>query len=794
MLQIAQPQSADPSANPEPYAALVSPADSMRAILEISDELMAESSLDTIWRKAVELARSRLGIERCSIWRYDAESKTCTGTYGTDLNGLTVNESAQSFHMARGHSLLQGRHRPSGERSWSAHQDESRITQHGGESKCAWVVDTPIRVRNERQIAIMFNDCAISHALLDEQKQDMLAVYCSTLGSIVSQKELERELQQANMALEQRVARRTAQLAARIDAERLLLDITSDFVRSRPEDMQATIESALRRVCMLIRAKSGHTFLLADNGVSIANAYAWQDDDLVSALADHGAASFYTQHPQWHAIMRDDQVVAASTLSELPAGMEAFARWLEARGIGAIVSLPLIAGGNLIGELGFNIRAPSRVWKPDEITLLRVLAKSIAGALDRARIAQALQAERDSLERRVDERTQQLQAVMDLSQSLSAKLDIGPMLDQALGSLAQIMPFSRAVVWTLESDGAFAPIRVHDTSGHRQQIGHLQPEREPGSAINRMFENLTAVVIEDIWADTAMTNSYRRGYERVNGHAPDGFASALLVPLKVEQRITGFLTLSGVERGAFDRHDAQLAQALANQIAISIENAQLHHKSVQTAALTERNRLARELHDSVSQALFGIVLAARTLMQSLPPGNERLPQIGEYLLRLSEAALIEMRALIFELRPESLEKLGLIAALQKQAAELCARTQLVLRVKTSGQEPNLPLAAKESIYRIGIEALQNTIKHAQATAVDLEIDVVDGSVEMEIRDDGVGFDVDADHGDHLGMKSMRERAEQNGGTLRVTSNRSQGSTVRVSIPLNIIKSAFATQR
>jgi signal transduction histidine kinase len=143
--------------------------------------------------------------------------------------------------------------------------------------------------------------------------------------------------------------------------------------------------------------------------------------------------------------------------------------------------------------------------------------------------------------------------------------------------------------------------------------------------------------------------------------------------------------------------------------------------------------------------------------------------------------MTEMRALIFELRPESLETEGLITALNQQAAALEARHELPVHT-TLGEEPELPLETKEALYRIAQEALHNTVKHAHASRADLKLQCGARGVTLEVSDDGVGFDPEGTFSGHLGLKSMRERATRRGGTLRIESAAGEGTTIRVRIP------------
>ena len=222
--------------------------------------------------------------------------------------------------------------------------------------------------------------------------------------------------------------------------------------------------------------------------------------------------------------------------------------------------------------------------------------------------------------------------------------------------------------------------------------------------------------------------------------------------------------------------------AVADQAAVAVENARLLSDTRGKAALEERQKLARELHDSVSQALYGIALGVETAREVLPENPERAAEPLDYAVRLAEAGMTEMRALIFELRPESLEKEGLVAALEKQAAAIQARHGL--QVETAfGEEPDAPVDAKESLYRIAQEALHNTVKHACATNVKIELGRDNGGITLQISDDGVGFDANDDFPGHLGLKSMRERTSHQGATLEITSGPAKGVRIFARIPV-----------
>ncbi len=259
------------------------------------------------------------------------------------------------------------------------------------------------------------------------------------------------------------------------------------------------------------------------------------------------------------------------------------------------------------------------------------------------------------------------------------------------------------------------------------------------------------------------------------------------MPLLVRERLIGWLSLHHSEPGAYAQHHVNLAQTIANQAATAIENARLYGQARRLAALEERQRLARDLHDSVSQVLYGIGLGARTGGALLdradvtPELKASLAEPLDYVLSMAEAGLAEMRALIFELRPDSLEREGLVAALTRQAAALRARHKLDVQTEFC-EEPTLSFEEKEALYRIAQESLNNIVKHAQARRVDIRLVVGQKEIALELADDGIGFDPQAEYTGHMGLNSMRERAAEIGGSLEIVSKAGRGTAIRLRLP------------
>ena len=223
------------------------------------------------------------------------------------------------------------------------------------------------------------------------------------------------------------------------------------------------------------------------------------------------------------------------------------------------------------------------------------------------------------------------------------------------------------------------------------------------------------------------------------------------------------------------RHRTEQARSRERETRLLSEQAQ------ELASFQERQRLALELHDSVSQTLYGISLGAQTAREALEsdPGEAIAPL--EYVMSLAEAGLAEMRALIFELRPESLATEGLITALTKQVVVLRTRNKLTVDAQL-GEEPALSLERKHTLYRIAREALHNIVKHAHASTVLLRLERQDDELVLEVRDDGRGFDPAEPFPGHLGIRSMQERVARLGGTCSLASAPAQGTCLCVRIP------------
>ncbi|HET9496133.1 MAG TPA: sensor histidine kinase, partial [Chloroflexia bacterium] len=199
----------------------------------------------------------------------------------------------------------------------------------------------------------------------------------------------------------------------------------------------------------------------------------------------------------------------------------------------------------------------------------------------------------------------------------------------------------------------------------------------------------------------------------------------------------------------------------------------------------ERARLARELHDSVTQSLFSLNLTLRAAKRVLMTDRNEAIKLIDNVHELAQGSLAEMRALIFELRPQALENEGLALALQKHADAVRARSGLNVHLSVQGDR-RLPIDHEEALYQIAREALHNVVKHAQARDAWVDLDLASDEVTLAIRDNGRGFDVGklkTGGGSHIGTSTMRERADTIRGQLEITSAVGAGTEVRISVTI-----------
>ena len=260
--------------------------------------------------------------------------------------------------------------------------------------------------------------------------------------------------------------------------------------------------------------------------------------------------------------------------------------------------------------------------------------------------------------------------------------------------------------------------------------------------------------------------------------------SFLGVPILAGGEIVGaFYLVNKAGGGEFSQDDEDAIALLAAHAAIAIQHAAAGERSRELSVVEERNRLARELHDSVSQTLWAAVATAEAANERLAGDPAGAAAEVARVRELAGSALEQLRALVFELRPAEVAADGLAAALQKHV-DVLRRVHAAAIRYTPPPEPVLRAGAKRQVLRIAQEALANAVRHSGAETIDVRLSDHDGILELEVADDGAGFDAAAPalRGRHLGLTSMDERAALLDATLQVRSQPGAGTTVSLRVP------------
>jgi signal transduction histidine kinase len=361
-----------------------------------------------------------------------------------------------------------------------------------------------------------------------------------------------------------------------------------------------------------------------------------------------------------------------------------------------------------------------------------------------------------------------LKAVSDAVLAVASELSVDQVLQRLVDAARELAGARYAALGIPDGAGGFRRFLVAGMSD--ELIAAMGPLPRTHGMLGAMLTAPEPFRTADIHEDPRFRGWWPRQH-------PD-MRSFLGVPIIAEHEVIGAFYLTEKEGAAdFDGVDQQLIELLAAHASIAITNARLYEKSRELSIVSERNRLALELHDVVSQKLFSLVLTAEAAATQLErdPAAVR-PQI-ERMGALAREALDELRSLILGLRPPDLERDGLEGALRKEINMLGRVHGVEIAFISDGVPKNGDSLA---ILRIVHEALQNTLRHAQAKRVTVRL----GPSWVEVTDNGVGFEPDRPdlRSRHLGLTSMEERARELGGRLEIRSSPGAGTTIRLEVP------------
>lgn len=441
-----------------------------------------------------------------------------------------------------------------------------------------------------------------------------------------------------------------------------------------------------------------------------------------------------------------------------------FCNYVRGQQMQSLLVAPLRTGETLVGALYLGFRSPRAPSVKDE-QLLNSFVQSGSNTLHRIQVM-------EQLEDNIRQREHELQVLYGIMSIASEALDAEKMLNKSLRA-------------TLEAVGcSMGVIHLADPPSSRLKIA--VDENYPQTLDTFL---LLSGLANDLWEKV-----YREGQsvavrrlQTQSYHETSGQDVALLtylgVPVRVKEVTLGVLSILGDDESLLEPGIEQLVRTIADQIGLALETSRQRQRDQETLILEERQRLARELHDSVSQSLYGLVLSADVgnkllKLKAYKKLAGTLKDIGDEALQ----SLKEMRLMLFELRPLSLEAVGLAGALELRLSTVEERAGMDTSLEVSGKE-YLPKDLDLEIYRIASEALNNSLKHARASAVRVSLSASPDQVELVIVDDGTGFNASQRRAGGIGLSSMQERSHQINGHLTIDSIPDAGTRVYLVVPL-----------
>jgi two-component system nitrate/nitrite sensor histidine kinase NarX len=392
-------------------------------------------------------------------------------------------------------------------------------------------------------------------------------------------------------------------------------------------------------------------------------------------------------------------------------------------------------------------------------------------------MAAQLQESYADLERKVADRTKELATLNAIAAEVSHSLDLSEVMNSALDELLEVLEMGTGQAFLLEDETGMLISITHRGLSEEFASYSARLPLDASLAVQAAQEYRPLIrAVADYPEGEGGSQSLRHWLEN------EELQLVICIPLIAHGTMVGAINLGSRTPRLIAPEEESLLAAIGHQIGVAVENARLYEQAQQLAVMKERNRLARDLHDSVTQALYGVTLYAEAAARQLQSGQVEMASGHlDEIRKTAQESLREMRLLIFELRLPMLKKEGLAAALQARLESVEGRVGLKTKFSAVGNGRLKP-EIEEGLYRIAQEALNNALKHAHATRVSVSLRQYDHAVTLEIVDDGRGFDpVEIQERGGFGLRGMEERALRLGGELTVRSSPGKGTQVRMEV-------------
>ena len=447
-------------------------------------------------------------------------------------------------------------------------------------------------------------------------------------------------------------------------------------------------------------------------------------------------------------------------------------------GLQASWSNPVLSSkGKVLGTFCMYYRE-TRIPNSDDLELLELATHVVRVAIERDRAAEALRAS----ERVARGQVEALTYSLDVLATAPAP---DKFLGQMLSTIGRMLEAQSVILWLLNESNDSLVLRAWAEGTNFAKVDPEHPfiknppswKEDPG--VRELFFSGAPVACEDVENDP-YTSTELREYLKSGGTK-----KFLRIPTLVGGRVKGFIGIRHGDRPPYRPEEIELAQALAHQAMLAIQLNEFAEQSRQAAVLEERNRLARDIHDTLAQGFTGVIVQLEALEDAIAccrrkEANEHLRRAGD----LARQSLNEARRSVHALRPQALQRGNFWEALKGIVKNTTAGTALHTTFNLRGKLRNLPQYWQENLLHIGQEALTNSLKYAHPRNFETRLIFNTKELRLELRDDGDGFKVKARH-DGFGLAGMRERVEQMGGNLTISSRRGKGTKIAVTVPYNL---------
>ena len=358
-------------------------------------------------------------------------------------------------------------------------------------------------------------------------------------------------------------------------------------------------------------------------------------------------------------------------------------------------------------------------------------------------------------------------------------------IGQMLSTIGRLLNANSVSLWLFDDSSDSLILRSSTSDGGKLAA----PDPEHPFVKNPLFWKENAVVQELLFTAGPVVCDDVDTDPRVNGDWAEhlkrnGTKRFLAVPLLVGGQVRGFVGIRHVDRASYRPEEIELTQALAHQVMLALQLNEFAEQGQRAAVFEERNRMARDIHDTLAQGFTGVIVQLEALEDAISCGcrkeaDNHLQRAGE----LARQSLSEARRSVHALRPQVLEEHNFWDALKGIIKNTTVGTALHATFAAHGKPPELPQPWQENLLHIGQEALTNTLKYAHARNFETRLSYKGRELRLELRDDGDGFKIEDRH-DGVGLTGMRERVEQMGGALKITSARGKGTKITVVVPCN----------